>query len=56
MIKMLELLCKIPDHIGWMFVGILGTLCAGMLFNLGKILVQMWKERNEEDDEEECEG
>ena len=49
---MLELLCKIPDHIGWMLVGILGTLCAVMLFNLGKILVQMRKDRQEEESEE----
>ena len=52
---MLELLCKIPDSIGWMLVGILSALCAVMLFNLGKILVQMWKERHEEDDGEESE-
>jgi hypothetical protein len=50
---MLELLCKIPDHIGWMLVGIVGTLCAVMLVKLGKLFVQMWKERHEEDNEEE---
>jgi len=53
MIKMLELLCKIPDHIGWMLVGIVGILCAVMLFKLGKLFVQMWKEWHEEDNEEE---
>ena len=53
MIKMLEMLCKIPDHIGWMLVGIVGTLCAVMLFKLGKLFVQMWKEWHEEDNEEE---
>ena len=50
---MLELLCKIPDHIGWMLVGIVGTLCAVMLFKLGILFVQMWKEWHEEDNEEE---
>lgn len=49
---MLELLCKIPDPIGWMLVGILSALCAVMLFNLGKILMQMWKDRHEEKSEE----
>lgn len=52
---MLELFCEIPDDIGWMLVGILSALCAVMLFNLGKILVQMWKDRHEEDNEEESE-
>lgn len=50
---MLELLCKIPDHIGWILVGILGTLCAVMLFKLGKVFVQAWKEWHEENNEEE---
>lgn len=52
---MLELLCKILDDIGWTLVGILGALCGVMLYNLGKILVQMWKDRHEEDNEEESE-
>ena len=55
MIKMLELLCKIPDIIGWIIVGVLCTLCAVMLFNLGKVLVQIWKDWHEEDEEEDCE-
>ena len=50
---MLERLCKIPDHIGWMLVGIVGTLWAVMLVKLGKLFVQMWKEWHEEDNEEE---
>ena len=53
---MLEPLCKIPDHIGWMLVGIFGTLCAVMLWKLGRLFVQMWKEWHEPDEEEECEG
>ena len=50
---MLEMICAIPEEIGWVLVGIAGTLCAMMLFKLGKLFVQMWKERHEEDNEEE---
>lgn len=54
MIKMLELLCKIPENVGWMLVGVVGTLCVIMAVKLGKLFVQMWKEWHEPD-EEECE-
>ena len=50
---MLEMICAIPEEIGWVLVGIVGTLCAMMLFKLGKLFVQMWKERHEEEDDEE---
>ena len=47
---MLELLCKIPDHIGWMLVGVAGTLCAVMMYKLGKLFVEMWREWHEEEE------
>ena len=50
---MLELLCKIPENVGWMLVGVAGTLCVIMAIKLGKLFVQMWKEWHEEDNEEE---
>ena len=49
---MVELLWKIPEHIGWVIVGALGTLSMVMLFNLGRIFVQMWKSWREKDNEE----
>ena len=48
---MLELICNIPENIGWMLVGIVGTLCAMMMYKLGKLFVQMWKEWHEDDEE-----
>lgn len=54
MIKMLELICRIPDHIGWMLVGALGMAWAVMGWKVGKLIYIAIKERLE-DDEEECE-
>jgi hypothetical protein len=54
MTKMLEMICTIPDPIGWMLVGSLGTLCAIMGWKVGKLIYIAIKERLE-DDEEECE-
>jgi hypothetical protein len=62
---MLEMICKIPECIGWIMVGAVGMLCAVMLVALGKIVVEMIKYRIEENkfwkvhhycgDEDECE-
>ena len=49
---MLELICAIPENVGWMLFGIVGTLCAMMMYKLGKLFVQMWKEWHEDDEEE----
>jgi hypothetical protein len=51
---MLEMICKIPENIGWVAVGAVGMLCAVMLVKLGGIIVEAIKSRLE--DEEECEG
>ena len=51
---LLELICRIPDHIGWMMVGALGMACAVMGRKVGKMIYIAIKERLE-DDEEECE-
>ena len=50
---MLEMICAIPENIGWVMVGAAGMLCAVMLVKLGKIVVEMIKNRIEEN---ECEG
>jgi hypothetical protein len=49
---MLEMICRIPDSIGWAIVGALAMLCAIMFVKLGKIFVQMWKDHHEDEDEE----
>ena len=50
---MLELIYAIPENIGWVLVGIAGTLCAMMAYKLGKLFVQMWKDRREDEIEGE---
>jgi hypothetical protein len=49
---MLEMICTIPENIGWMMVGIAGTLCAVVLVALGKTIVEAIKARKEEEVEE----
>ena len=49
---MMNLICNIPEEIGWVLVGILGTLCAMMAVKLGKVFVEMWREWHEEEIEE----
>jgi high-affinity nickel permease len=51
MIQMLEFICSIPNWIGWTFVSIVGCLNVVMFYQLGKIFVQMWKDRHEEEEE-----
>ena len=46
---MLELLCAIPEEIGWVAVGVVGTLCVMMTIKLIKLFIKMYKERYEED-------
>lgn len=48
---MLELICKIPDHTGWMMVGALGMVCVMMGWKLGKLIYDSIKERLEDDGE-----
>ena len=45
---MLEMICAIPENIGWVMVGAVGMLCAVMLVKLGKVVVEMIKYRIEE--------
>jgi hypothetical protein len=39
---MLELLCRIPEHFGWMAVGSLATVC---LILAGSIIIKVVKDR-----------
>ncbi len=49
---MLEMICKVPENIGWVAVGVAGTLCVIMAIKLGKVFVEMWKEYHEKEEEE----
>ena len=49
--KMMNLICSIPENVGWALVGAVGMLCVVMAVKLGKILVEMWKEWHEDPDE-----
>lgn len=50
---MMNFINTIPENIGWVIVGVVGTLCAMMLFKLGKIVVEMIKLRLEDEEAEE---
>ena len=50
---MLELLCAIPEHIGWMLVGAVGAYASVAGWMVGKTIYKAIKERFEDD--EECE-
>lgn len=52
---MLELICSIPENIGWVIVGFTACLCMVMAIKLGKVFIQMWRDRHEVD-EGECES
>jgi hypothetical protein len=54
MIKMLEVLCAIPEEIGWVIVGAVGMLTVMVGWKVGKSIFTAIKDRLT-DDEEECE-
>lgn len=47
---MLEFICSIPDWIGWTLVAILGTICLFMFTLVIKTIIQMVKDRMEDDE------
>ena len=48
---LMNLICAIPEEIGWALVGALGAYSIMWMHKVGKLFVQMWKEHHEE-----CEG
>lgn len=49
---MLELICRIPDHIGWMITGMVMMLTAIGCVHFGKFVyrvIQEWKEAEAEE-------
>ena len=51
---MMNLICAIPENVGWALVGAVGMLCVVMLIKLGKIFVEMWKDWHEDEEEAEA--
>lgn len=50
---MMTLICSIPDSIGWTMVGFVGALALIMGIKVTKMLIQMWREWHEDDEESE---
>lgn len=50
---MLELICRIPDHIGWVIVGAVGMLTTIMAVKVGKIVYIAIRDRLTDDEETE---
>ena len=48
---MLEMICKIPEEIGWALVGFVGAFALMMTIKVGKVIVEAIKERMEDDEE-----
>jgi hypothetical protein len=48
MIVMLEIICRIPDHIGWALVGAAGMLLVGTVCQMA---VRLVKENRKEEEE-----
>lgn len=51
---MMNFINSIPDHIGWIMVGVLGTLVVLMGGLLIRTVVDMVRERMMDDEAEEC--
>jgi hypothetical protein len=55
LIKMLELICRIPDHIGWMITGAMMMLTLVGCIHFGKFIyrvIREWQEAEAEEEEE----
>ena len=48
---LIKMLCAIPEEIGWVIVGAMGAYAIMWAHKLGKLFVEMWKERHEEDED-----
>ena len=55
MIEMLELICAIPENVGWMLVGMATTAVIIMGWMVGKAIYLAIKERLADAQEDECE-
>ena len=48
---MLEMICTIPENVGWVIVGATGMLCVMMMIKFANLFVQMCKEWHENTEE-----
>lgn len=49
---MMDLICAIPEEIGWALVGLAAGALVNVSIKLGKMFVEMWKDYHEDDEEE----
>lgn len=49
----MELICAIPEELGWAMVGLAAGAVVNMGIKLGKMLVEMWKDYHEDNEEGE---
>jgi hypothetical protein len=49
---LLEMICAIPENIGWIIVGVTGSALALMAWKLGGVFVEMYKQYKEDKAEE----
>lgn len=50
---MMELICKIPEELGWVTVGACAVLVGMVVFKIGALLVKEYREAKAEEEEEE---
>jgi hypothetical protein len=48
--KMIELINNIPENIGWVAVGVVGTLCVIAMWKLAGLVVEIIKDATEEEE------
>ena len=49
---MMNIICAIPEELGWALVGLAAGALVNVSIKLGKLLVEMWKVYHEDDEEE----
>ena len=48
---MMNLICAIPEEIGWALAGLVAGALVNMSIKLGKVFVEMWQDHHEEEAE-----
>ena len=49
---MMNIICAIPEEMGWALVGLAFGALVNMCYKLGKIFAEMWIEYHKDDEEE----
>ncbi len=50
---MMELICAIPEELGWAMVGLAAGALVNACYKLGKIFAEMWIDYHKDDEEGE---